>query len=428
MRPNHPLRTVSGIATATLIASALAAPLAAQQTPTGETWPDTDPELLEQARSILQEVPLIDGHNDLPSKILGDHDADPNAIDLNAPQPSLHTDFLRLREGLVGGQFWSAYVTTDSMGGAALRHGLREVDMVHRLVDAYPEQLEFARTADDIVRIHDEGKIASMIGLEGGHAIENSLAALRSYYDLGVRYMTLTHSRTHDWADASTDEPRHGGLSPFGEDVVREMNRIGMFVDISHVSAETMRDVLRVSEAPVIFSHSSARGMTDVPRNVPDDVLAGLSENGGVVMGTFVPQFVASGLEEYAARRDAAEAELEAELDDPEEIRRRMRDWSQENPRPRGTLGDMADHMEHMIEVAGIDHVGIGADYDGISSTIVGLEDVSRFPHLFAELLKRGYSEEDLKKVAGLNVLRAMRDMEDVAERLQAEMEPVLGN
>ena len=345
--------------------------------------------LRERAERILAEAPLIDGHNDFPSQVL-DRGGSLETVDLARPQPALHTDLSRLRAGHVGGQFWSAYVSADSMHRGALRHALRQIDVIHRMIERYPE-LEDARTADAVERIGRTGRIASMIGVEGGHAIEGSLSALRVFHELGVRYMTLTHSLTTDWADSGTDQARHGGLSPFGEEVVREMNRLGMFVDLSHVSPETMRDALRLSRAPVLFSHSSARGVTDQPRNAPDDVLRELARNGGVIMVTFVPQFV---------NADPAAA----------------------------SLADVANHIDHIRRVAGIDHIGIGGDFDGISSVPAGLEDVSAYPALFAELLRRGYSEEDLRKISRENVVRAMRQMEEVAGRLRRERPPSLAD
>lgn len=353
---------------------------------TGRAAERSGDDALAVALEALSMTPVIDGHNDFPSKVL-ERGGSLDLVDLARPQPSLHTDLSRLRSGRVGGQFWSAYVTTDSMGAAALRHGLREIDMVHRMIARYPE-LEAARTADEIAAIGRRRRIASLIGVEGGHAIDGSLAALRSFYDLGVRYLTLTHSQSTDWADSGTDDPRHGGLSPFGEAVVREMNRLGMFVDLSHTSPETMHDALRVTRAPVIFSHSSARGVTDHPRNVPDDVLREVARNGGVVMVTFVPEFL--------------------------------------NESGRATLADVADHIDHIRRVAGIDHIGIGGDFDGISSVPEGLEDVSTYPALFAELARRGYTREDLRKIAGLNLLRAMREMEVVARELRATERPSL--
>ncbi len=412
-----------------------------------ERWPDPDPRLLERARALLREVPLVDGHNDLPTRLLDEAGGDPARFDLTRRQPHLPADVPRLREGMVGAQFWSAYVPSEPAFTAdALRLGLQEIDMIHRMV-AYYSDLEFARTADDIERIVAQGNIASLIGLEGGHMIENSLSALRMLFDLGVRYMTLTHFRTNDWADAATDSPRHGGLTEFGEEVVREMNRLGMFVDLSHVSAAAMRDALRVSRAPVIFSHSGARAVNVHPRNVPDDVLRLVAQNGGVVMVDFVAGYTPRTAQEWrtlsgpeAARfhvlagqsadepgwnmqRTAVGESLRAELDDEGEIARRLAQWVAENPAPRGTVGAVADHIDHIREVAGIDHIGIGSDFydDGRSSMAVGLENVTKFPILFAELLRRGYSDEEIKKIAGLNLLRAMRRMEQVAREVQRQ-------
>jgi membrane dipeptidase len=301
--------------------------------------------------------------------------------------------------------------------GADLRQALRQIDVVHRLVAAYPEELVLARSAADVKRAWREGKIASLIGLEGGHAIQNTLAAVRMFQQLGVRYMTLTHNATTGWADAAMDYPRHHGLTEFGESVIRELNRAGILVDLAHVSPETMRDAIRVSRAPVIFSHSSARALVDQPRNVPDDVLTLLPANGGVVMVSFVPEFTAPGAMEWQARYDAAMEALGVELDDPAELRRRRAAWLQANPHPPATVQHVADHIDHVRRVAGIAHVGIGSDFDGITSVPQGLEDVSRFPNLFAELLRRGYSEADLKLIASGNLLRVLRAAEAAAER-----------
>lgn len=410
-------------------------PLSAQ-----EEWPAPAPELLEQAQAILQDSPLIDGHNDLPTRLLELVGGDLSKTDLTVRQPELPADLPRLRQGRVGAQFWAAFVPSTTMAtGGALRHALAEIDVIHRLVASYPE-LELALSADDIERSHREGKIASLIGLEGGHAIESSLAALRMLHDLGARYMTLTHFGTTDWADSATDFPRHLGLTEFGETVVREMNRIGMFVDLSHVSPETMRDALRVSRAPVIFSHSGARAVNAHVRNVPDDVLRLLANNGGVIMVDFIAGYTAptpdgwlKGAEaenlrfavrqsvdepSYAARRMAFIENLRADLDDEKEIARRLEAWTKANPLPRGSVADVADHIEHIIAVAGIDHVGVGSDFydEGGPSMALGMEDCSKYPVLFAELLKRGHGEEDLEKIAGRNLLRAMREMERVAQ------------
>jgi membrane dipeptidase len=384
---------------------------------------------LERARRILDQVRIIDGHNDLPSEILDKGGADPARFDFNQTQPDFHTDFPRLRAGRVGAQFWSAYITNDSIPtGASLRQAIREIDMVHRLVQQYPQHLELARTVADIERIQKQGKIASLIGLEGGHGIDNSMSVLRMFYELGVRYLTLTHNTTLRWADAASDFPRNRGLTEFGENVVREMNRLGIFVDLSHVSPETMRDAIRVSEAPVIFSHSSARGLVDHVRNVPDDVLRMLPANGGVVMVTFVPTFVNKSVQAWTANMEAAAEQARAQLDDQAAINARMQEWVKANPQPFATVSDVADHIDHVRTLAGIDHIGIGSDFDGIDRGPTGLEDVSKFPNLFAELLRRGYSEADLKKISGQNMLRAMRAMEAAAQRLRGSRAPSLGD
>jgi len=390
-----------------------------------DEWRNPDPDHLERARAILRTVPLIEGHNDLPSGLLDLEDRDEPPPDLHRVQPLLPADLPRLREGMIGAQFWSAFIDADWIdSGGSLRHALRGIDQIHRLVADYPEALEFARTADDIETIFASGRIASLIGVEGGHAIQNSLPVLRKFHDLGVRYMTLCHNRTIDWVDSATDAPVHGGLSPFGEAVVREMNRLGIFVDISHVSAEAMRDVLKVTRAPVIFSHSSARAINSYPRNVPDDVLAMMPENGGVVMVNFFAGFVPPSGPEWLARQEEVRARYRkilplAEAD--EEVAR----WTTEHPRPRGTLADVADHIDHIRRVAGLDHVGIGADYydPGGPSMAEGLDDLTRFPYLFAELIRRGYTDAELRKIASENFLRAMRAMERRASEL-AKIEP----
>lgn len=382
----------------TLLAALLLLPACAPRAAvTGAGAPDP---MLARAERILASAPLVDGHNDLV-----DAGGTAPGVDLTVPNPRLHTDIPRLRRGRVGAQFWSAWVSPDS--ARPREEALRMIAAARSLADRY-EALEAALTADDIVRIHREGRIASLVGVEGGASIENSLETLRAFHELGVRYLTLTHNRNTDWADAAADSARHGGLAPFGEQVVREMNRLGMFVDLSHVSPGTMRDALAVSAAPVIFSHSSARALVDHPRNVPDDVLRLLRANGGVAMVNFYPEFVSVEVMRWAAARAAI----------PQE---RRREWEAANPRPSATLAQVADHVDHIRRVAGIDHVGIGSDFDGISSVPVGLEDVSTYPALFAELLRRGYSEGDLRKIAGQNLLRAMRRMEGVAERLRRE-------
>lgn len=403
------------------LGAAAAAPLAAQ--------PAADPELLARARRILERVPLIDGHNDLPWQYRERAKNHLRQIDLAADlsklSDPLHTDLARLRAGGVGAQFWSVYVPSSLAEPVAAVQTLEQIDVVHRLIAAYPSRLELALTAADIRRIHRAGKTASLIGVEGGHSIASSLAVLRQFYALGARYMTLTHGDTIPWADSATDAPEHGGLTPFGEEVIREMNRLGMLVDLSHVTADAMSDVLDVTAAPVIFSHSSARALNDHPRNVPDSILARLPKNGGVVMVNFVPPFISPANLAWGAERDAVEARLKALHEgDPGRVSAGVSEWREKNPPPRATIADVADHIDHIRKVAGIDHIGIGSDYDGISSTPEGLGDVSRFPYLFAELLRRGYSDDDVAKIAGLNVLRAMEAAEKVAAQLSSTRPP----
>jgi membrane dipeptidase len=375
---------------------------------------------------ILRDVPLIDGHNDLPWQYrerVKNHLA---GLDLRQDQSKLekplHTDIARLRQGHVGAQFWSVYVPATLEGADAVQATLEQIDVVHRMNALYPDTFALALTADDVVRIHKSGRIASLIGMEGGHSINNSLAALRMFHRAGARYMTLTHSENVDWADAATADPKHDGLTAFGKVVIGEMNRLGMLVDLSHVSPATMHDVLDAAAAPVIFSHSSARALSGHQRNVPDDVLQRLKANGGVVMVTFVPSFVSEPLRLYYAARDAEKARLASLHEgEPQNVKSGLEAWEKANPRPNATLADVADHIEHVMKVAGEDHVGIGGDLDGISTTPVGLESVADYPKLFAELLRRGHSEEQLRKLAGANVLRVMRAAEATAARLQKE-------
>ena len=375
---------------------------------------------------ILKEVPLIDGHNDLPYQYeerVKNHLAQ---IDLRREQtalsPALHTDIVRLRRGRVGGQFWSVYVPADLERNDAVQATIAQIDVVHRMIESYPDTFELALTADDVVRIHGRGKIASLIGMEGGHSIGNSLATLRQMYLLGARYMTLTHSDNNDWADSATDDPEHNGLTPFGKLVVAEMNRLGMLVDLSHVAPKTMHDVLDIAAAPVIFSHSSARAVNDHPRNVPDDVLRRLKQNDGVVMITWVPTFISpAALVRYAAK-EAEEARLKVVYSgQPEKVTEQLAAWETANPAVRATVADVANHIDYVTRIAGPDHVGLGADLDGISTTPEGLESVADYPRLFEELVRRGYSDEQLKKLAGLNVLRVMRKAEATAARLRRE-------
>lgn len=387
---------------------------------------DDDPRA--RVMQILKEVPLIDGHNDVPWQYRGRVNYKMSELDLMTARQldrPLHTDIPGLIEGGVGGQFWSVYVPAGMSEPQAVQATLEQVDFVYRMIDEFPDYFELALTADDIVRIHGEGKIASLIGMEGGHSIGNSLAVLRMFYDLGARYMTITHSRTLDWADASTDNPRNDGLSGFGEEVIREMNWLGMLVDLSHVSAQTMRDAINVSEAPVIFSHSSAFALTNHPRNVPDDVLHMVKENKGVVMVTYVPSFVSQEIRDNQANLAAERARLEVIYNGrPEMVSEKLSEWRAANPSPDATLAQVADHIDHIKNLIGVDYVGIGADYDGISSLPVGLEDVTTYPDLLIELINRGWTDEEIKKLVGLNVLRVMRDAEAVSQRLRSERGP----
>ena len=380
---------------------------------------------LEHARKLLRSTPLIDGHNDLPWTIreAAKSPRDVAAYDLRT-RATGHTDLARLAEGQVGAQFWSIYIPGEIKDSGYAKTQLEEFDIARRVIARYPERLALALTAADIERNFKQKKVASLLGMEGGHAIENSLGALRSYYDLGARYMTLTHNVTLDWADAALDSTRHNGLSEFGREVVREMNRLGMLVDLSHVSPATMSGVLDLTESPVIFSHSSAKALTDHPRNVPDSILARLPKNGGVVMVTFVPAFVSPEVAAWEKRFKEETDRIKAAVSDTAEVRRQAKEYETKNPRPRATLAQVADHIEHVRRIAGADHVGIGSDFDGIDTVPEGLEDVSTFPQLFAELIRRGWSDADLKKLAGQNLLRAFKATEATARRLQKIREP----
>lgn len=376
---------------------------------------------LRHARELLRTVPLVDGHNDTPWVIREDarSHSDVALYDLRKRCPH-ETDLPRLKEGEVSAQFWSVWIPSIATGSAHMQ--LEQIDLAKRMIARYPEALVLATKSADIEAAWHAGKIASFLGAENGRALENSLSLLRDYYDLGVRYLTLTHGRNTDWADSATDEPKHGGLTPFGKEVVREMNRLGMLVDISHVSAAVMNHVLDVSEAPVIFSHSSARALVDHPRNVPDDVLSRMAKNGGVVMVTFVPSFVSRELAEWGRPIEKAMQGISS----VEDIRRLERENAvAHGPAPKATLAQVADHIEHVAKVAGVDHVGIASDFDGDGGP-VGLEDVSRYPYLFAELIRRGWKDDDLRKVAGLNLIRTFSEAEAVAARLQRERQPSL--
>ncbi|WP_165987187.1 dipeptidase [Streptomyces sp. YIM 98790] len=395
---------------------------------TGAASPGAAPERLARARRLLAAHPVFDGHNDLPWALREQVGYDLGRRDIAEDQSAfLHTDLPRLRAGGVGAQFWSVYVRASLTGDAAVTACLEQIDAVRMLTARYPELLRPAATAAEVAAAREAGRIASLMGAEGGHCINNSLGTLRAFHALGVRYLTLTHNATTDWADAATDEPRHGGLNRFGEEVVREMNRLGMLVDLSHVSPDTMRDALRVTEAPVLFSHSSARAVCDHPRNVPDDVLAALAGNGGVAMATFVPTFVLPAAVEWTAR---AEENLRAHGMDPlaatpgaMAVQQR---FEADHPRPVATVADVADHLDHMREVAGIDHVGIGGDFDGTAFLPQGLESVAGYPLLVAELLGRRWSEAELAKLTWQNAMRVLADAEQTGRALQKRRGPSL--
>jgi membrane dipeptidase len=378
----------------------------------------------DQVRKILKESPLIDGHNDLPWAYRDNwknHIAEADLrSDTSKLQKPLHTDIARLKAGGVGGQFWSVYVPVDYKEAKAVQAVIEQIDVVHRVTRTYPEAFEMAYTAADVLRIHKKGKVASLIGIEGGHSIGNSLAVLREMYLLGARYMTLTHWDNTDWADAATAKPAHNGLNAFGEKVVGEMNRLGMLVDLSHVSAQTMNKVLDITKAPVIFSHSSARAISQHPRNVPDDVLKRLPQNGGVVMINFAPSFISEEVRLYGGQEEAETARYKQLMPgDPDGAKKIVEEWKKKNPEPKATLAQVADHIDHIRKVASVDHIGLGSDFDGITTAPTGLEDVSKFPDLLAELMRRGYTKDEIKKIAGLNVLRVMKKTEEAAATLR---------
>jgi len=390
-----------------------------------------DPKIQARIDRILKATPLIDGHNDIAEQLAENYHRDIGGLasgtDSRQPHP-LMTDMARLRAGRVGGQFWSVYIDGSITGDAAIRETLEQIDIVDRLIKAYPNDLERASTADDIVRIHKSGRVASLIGIEGGRQIGGSLAALRQFYRLGARYMTLTHNQTTEWADSATDEAKYGGLSPFGVEVVHEMNRLGMLVDLSHVSADTMKDAIAASRAPVIFSHSSARGLVGHPRNVPDDVLSLLPANGGVVMVNFVPGFISDAAWQLSAERSAEEARLKAlHRASKADVEAGLKTWEAVHPAPPVTAATVADHIEHVVKIAGYDHVGIGGDFDGIDATPTDLTGVQDYPRLFAELIRRGWSDGNLAKLAGGNVLRVLRRAEAVSTSMKDEP-PILSD
>jgi membrane dipeptidase len=384
----------------------------------------TDPALLARAAEILAEAPVIDGHNDLPWALREQVRYDLDQRDIAKDQSEhLHTDLPRLRAGGVGGQFWSVYVPVELAKDDAVSATLEQIDCVRALVDRYPDQLRIARTAAEIEQARADGRIASLMGAEGGHSINNSLATLRAFHELGVRYLTLTHNDNTDWADSATDEPRHNGLTEFGVEVVREMNRLGMLVDLSHVAPQTMRDAIAASRAPVVFSHSSSRAVCDHPRNIPDDVLALLPGNGGVAMATFVPQFVLPEMADWMKRFDGFLRERGLDRHHPD-ARSLLDEFTVEQPRPIATAATVADHLDHMREVAGIDHLGLGGDYDGVPFTAGDLPDVSSYPVLIAELLHRGWSDTDIAKLTWRNAVRVLGDAEQVAAELRRTERP----
>jgi membrane dipeptidase len=397
-----------------------------------------DSEMQRVAR-VLAQTPLIDGHNDLPWELRERFAGDLSKVDLGASTaalvppagaPPLMTDIPRLRQGLVGAQFWSVWIPVDIKGPQAVQMTLEQIDLVKAMCARYPQDLAMAYTAADITRLHAAHRIASLIGVEGGHQINDSLAVLRTYYEAGARYMTLTHSFNTAWADSATDTPAHHGLTPFGKEVVREMNRLGMLVDLAHVSEDTMRAALSVSEAPVIFSHSSARALVDHPRDVPDEVLRLVARNGGVVMVNFAPDYVSDVRRRWDAERAAERARENSPpfgglyIGQPERSAAALAAWEQAHPKPPATLADVADHIEHIRQVAGVEHVGLGSDFDGIPETPVGLDGVDKFPMLLAELARRGWSDAQLAAVAGKNLLRVMAQAEAVSAQLRTTRAP----
>jgi len=399
-----------------------------------------DPKIRARVEKVLAKTPLIDGHNDLPGEIRGRAGGDVGKLDLRSDtaklpgsrpgQIGLMTDIPRLKAGRVGGQFWSVFISPQFDGPIAVQMTLEQIDIVKGMAARYPDVFEMAYTADDVIRIHKAGKVASLIGIEGGHQIDDSLPVLRQMYAAGARYMTLTHAIATRWGDSATANPVHNGLTPFGKAVVAEMNRMGMLVDLSHVSEKTMRDALEVSKAPVIFSHSGAAAVAPHARNVPDEVLLLVKQNRGVVMVNFATTYVSEARNRWAADRSAEQARYNAPpfgglyIGQPEKAKAALDAWDKEHPGPPATLAQVADHVEHIAKVCGVDCVGIGSDFDGIGDTPVGLEGVDKFPDLLAELARRGWSDEDLGKVAGGNVLRALREAEVVAKKLQATTPP----
>jgi membrane dipeptidase len=383
-----------------------------------------DPKVEARIDRILKATPLIDGHNDLAEQLGENYKSSVEGLasGTDKREKPLMTDMARLHEGRVGAQFWSVYIDFNLRGDEAIRRTIEQIDIVKRLVKAYPNDLALAGTADDVVRIHKTGKVASLIGIEGGHQIGGSLAALRQFYELGARYMTLTHFSNNEFADSATDDPKYHGLNDFGRSVVHEMNRLGMLVDLSHVSDDVMRQALQISRAPVIFSHSSARALDDHNRNVPDDILKLTAQNGGVVMVNFYPGYVSDAFRKWNAEEAAEEARAKSLFNGrPEQREAAIKAWKAANPAPRVTVAEVADHIDHVAKIAGYDHVGIGGDLDGIETAPEGLGTVSGYPLLFAELIRRGWTDQNLAKLAGGNVLRVMRQAEAVAASMKDE-------
>ena len=429
-------RTVCAALAWTALTGAVAAGALLRAPPAYAAQPPSDD--ARRVERVLEQTPLIDGHNDLPWEIRERFGGDLSKVDLagdtaalpaRAGTPALMTDIARLRRGHVGAQFWSVWIPVDVKGAAAVQMTLEQIDLVKSICARYPD-LAMAYTAADIVRLHQAHRIACLIGVEGGHQINDSLAVLRGYYDAGARYMTLTHSANTNWADSATDNPAHHGLTRFGQEVVREMNRLGMLIDLAHVSVETMRAALALSEAPVIFSHSSARALVDHPRDVPDDVLRLTAANGGVVMVNFAPEYVSDARRRWDAERAAEEARNNSPpfgglyIGQPERAAAALESWEQQHPKPVVTLAQVADHIEHIRQTAGVDHVGIGSDFDGIPETPQGLDGVDKFPALLMELARRGWSDADLGKVAGGNLLRVLAQAERVSARLRTTRPP----
>lgn len=409
----------------------LAGPLAAQEAP-------VDP-ATATANAALEAAPVFDGHNDVPNQLRGRYANQIAGFDFadttdtgaaEGERGAMHTDLARLKQGKVGAQFWSVYVPSNPDEPEAVQQVIEQIDVTKRLIARYPGELRFATTADEVERAMAEGKVASLLGMEGGHSIGSSLGVLRQLHALGARYMTLTHNSNTPWADAATDTPAHGGLSEFGKDVVREMNRLGMLVDLSHVSEDTMLDALDVAKVPVIFSHSGARAINGHPRNVPDSVLKRLPYNGGIVMVVALPGFLNEERRQWNANREAEAARLKALWQgQPAKVTEAMAAWDKANPEPATTIKHMADHIDHIREIAGVESIGIGGDFDGMPSGPVGFEDVRGYPALFAELARRGYSQAELEMIASRNILRVMRAAEAYAASVADEppIETVIG-